>query len=78
MHTPTPPTPADAGTPTRTVQVLDTALDQSLDVKAEVESVADDLGASNDRAEARIADGATTLPAAEVLRSGLAAEQRMD
>ncbi len=63
--------------PSRTLHVLDTALDQSLEVKAEVEAVADDLGTANDLAEARIADGATTLPAAEVLRSGLAAEQKM-
>ncbi len=60
------------------LHVLDTALDQSLEVKAEVEAVADDLGSANELAQARITDGATMLPAAEVLRSGLAAEQRMD
>jgi len=72
------PRSADHSTPSRTLHVLDTARDQSLDVKAEVEAVADDLGSANEHAQARIADGATTLPAAEVLRTGLAAEQRME
>lgn len=59
------------------LHALDTALDQSHDVKAEVEACADDLGSANNVAKARIADGATTLPAAQALRSGLAVELRV-
>lgn len=59
------------------LHLLDAALDQSHDVKAEVEACAEDLGLANDLAEARIADGATTLPADQALRNGQAVEQRV-
>ena len=72
-----PSLPADAATPSRMLHVLDAALDQSNDVKAEVEACAEDLGSANDLAKAQIADGATTLPAAQALRDGLAVELRV-
>jgi|PlaIllAssembly_1097288.scaffolds.fasta_scaffold19694_2 diguanylate cyclase (GGDEF)-like protein len=56
------------------LDALEAALEQSHDVKAKVEAVADDLASANDVAKDRIADGATTLPAAQVLQSGLAVE----
>ncbi len=60
------------------LDVLDQALDQSQDVKAEVEACAEDLASANHLAKAQIAGGATTLPAAEVLlQNGLAVEARV-
>jgi len=70
--------PSGAGKSSRTLHVLDTALDQSLEVKAELDAVAGDLGSVNDLAQATMADGATTLPASDVLRNGLATEQRLE
>ncbi len=72
-----PPLPADAATASRVLHVLDSALDQSQGVKAEVEACAEDLGLVNDLARARMADGATTPPAAQALRNGLAVERRV-
>jgi diguanylate cyclase (GGDEF)-like protein len=72
-----PSPPANAATPSRTLNVLDTALDQSHDVKAEVEACAEDLGSANELAKARIANGASTLPAAQALQNGLAIELRV-
>ena len=73
-----PPSPAaDAPTPSSVLHVLDAALDQSHEVKAEVKACADDLASTNAEARARIADGATTLPAAQALQDGLAVEERM-
>lgn len=69
--------PSSPAAPSRTLHVLDAALDKSHEVKAEVEAVADDLGSANDHAEAQIADGAVTVPAAEALRNGLAVERRL-
>jgi diguanylate cyclase (GGDEF)-like protein len=57
------------------LDALETALEQSHDVKAKVEAVADDLASANDVARDRMAEGATTLPAAQVLQAGLAVEQ---
>jgi diguanylate cyclase (GGDEF)-like protein len=59
------------------LHVLDKALDQSRVVRAEVEACADDLGSANELSKARIASGATTLPAAQSLRNGLAVELRV-
>lgn len=59
------------------LHVLDTALDQSHDVKAEVEACAEDIGSANDLAKARISSGASTLPAAQALQDGLAIELRV-
>lgn len=59
------------------VHVLDTALDQSHEVKAEVAACAEDLAAANDLVETRIAGGTTALPAAEALRDGQAVELRV-
>jgi diguanylate cyclase (GGDEF)-like protein len=72
----TPP-PAGAAAPSSLIHALDTALDQSQDVKARVESCAEDLGSANDLAKARLADGAATLSAAQALRSGLAVEMKV-
>lgn len=72
-----PSPPADSATPSRMLHVLDTALDQSHGVKVEVEACAEDLGSANDLVKARIADGATTLPAAQALQNGLAIELRV-
>jgi diguanylate cyclase len=72
-----PSIPADAASPTRPLQALDKALDQSHDVKAEVEACAEDLGSANELAKARIAAGSTALPAAEVLKEGLAVERQV-
>ena len=69
--------PADATTPSRMLHVLDTALNLSHDVKAEVEACAEDLGSANDLAKAQIAEGATTLPATQALKSGLAVELKV-
>jgi diguanylate cyclase (GGDEF)-like protein len=68
---------ADPKVSSHILHVLDTALDQSHGVKAEVEAVAEDLGSANDQAKARIAEGATTLLAADALQDGLAVEQRV-
>ena len=59
------------------LHVLDTALNQSHDVKAEVEACAEDLGSANVLAKAQIAAGATTLPATQALKSGLAVELKV-
>ena len=69
--------PVDPKVPSPISRVLDTALDQSHGVKAEVEACAEDLGSANNQARARIADGATTLPAAQALRDGLDVERRV-
>lgn len=66
-----------ATTPSRMLRALDTALDQSHEVKAEVKACAEDLGSANSLAKARIAQGATTLPADQALRNGLAVELRV-
>ncbi|MGL6110693.1 MAG: hypothetical protein ACRC2B_11415, partial [Rubrivivax sp.] len=68
-------TPTKPASPSLPLVALEAALEQSHDVKAKVEAVADDLASANDVAKDRIADGATTLPAAQVLQSGLAVEQ---
>jgi hypothetical protein len=59
------------------LHVLDTALDQSHEVKAEVEACADDLASANDVVKAQMADGATELPAAQALHNGRAVELRV-
>ena len=69
--------PNDPAEPPRILNVLDAALDKSHEVKAEVEAVAEDLGSTNDQAKARIAKGATTLPAAQVLQDGVDVEKRV-
>jgi len=69
--------PADATTPSRVLDVLDTALNQSHEVKAEVEACAEDLGSANDLAKAQVAHRATRMPAAEALRSGLTVESKV-
>ena len=74
---PSPPTQADKSSSSRILHVLDTALDQSHDVMVEVEACADDLASANDAAKVQIADGATTLPAAQALQEGLAVEKRV-
>ena len=74
---PSPPAQADKSSSSRILHVLDTALDQSHDVMVEVEACADDLALANDAAKVQIADGATTLPAAQALQEGLAVEKRV-
>ena len=74
---PSPPAQADKSSSSRILHVLDTALDQSHDVMVEVEACADDLASANDAAKVQIADGATTLPAAQALQEGLAVEKRV-
>lgn len=69
--------PADAATPSRLLHALDTALDQSQEVKVKVESCAEDLGSANDLAKARMANGATTLSATQALQNGLAVELKI-
>lgn len=69
------PKPHDPARPSLPLDALETALEQSHDVKAKVEAWADDLASANDDAKERIAEGSTTVPAAEVLQTGLAAEQ---
>lgn len=56
------------------LDALETALEQSHEVKAKVEAVADELAVANEVAKDRIADGASTLPADQVLQGGLAVE----
>ena len=67
-------TPHEAAPPSLPLDALEAALEQSHDLKAKVEAVADDLASANDVAKDRIADGATTLPAAQVLQAGVAVE----
>jgi len=67
--------PHDSVPPSLPLDALEAALEQSHDVKAKMEAVADDLASANDVAKDRLAEGATTLPAAQVLETGLAAEQ---
>lgn len=67
--------PHESASPSLPLDALAAALEQSHDVKAKVEAVADDLSSANDVAKDRMAEGATTLPAAQVLQSGLAVEQ---
>ena len=64
-----PPSP-----PLDALNALEVALEQSHDVKAKVEACADDLASANDVAKDRMAEGATTLPAAQVLQAGMAVE----
>jgi diguanylate cyclase (GGDEF)-like protein len=67
-------TPTDPDSDSLPLGSLEAALEQSHDVKAKVEGVADDLASANDVAQDRIDQGATTLPAAQVLQAGLAVE----
>ena len=76
-HDTMPSSPPGNSAPSRVVQALDRALDQSHDVKAEVEACAADLGAANELAQAQISHGTTMLPAAQALENGLAIEQRV-
>ncbi|MDP3822415.1 MAG: GGDEF domain-containing protein [Burkholderiales bacterium] len=69
------PNPQDPALPSLPLDALGAALEQSHDVRAKVEAVADDLASANDVAKDRMAEGATTLPAAEVLETGLAVER---
>lgn len=69
--------PAVAEAPSHVLHVLDTALDKSHEIKAEVEACAGDLASANELAKARIAQGPSTLHADEVLREGLAVETRV-
>jgi diguanylate cyclase len=50
------------------LDALEAALEQSHDVKAKVEACANDLASANDVAKDRMAEGATTLPAARCCR----------
>lgn len=59
------------------LHTLGRALDQSHDVKVEVEACVEDLGSANALAKDRISDGATTLHAAQALQNGLAIELRV-
>jgi len=56
--------PGRADTP----DVLDLALEQSHEVKAKVETCADDLAAANENMKAQIAGGTTVLSAHKTLR----------
>ena len=76
-HDTMPSSPPGNSAPSRVVQALDRALDQSHDVKAEVEACAADLGAANELARAQISHGTKMLPAAQALENGLAIEQRV-
>lgn len=69
----TPKSQAPAA-PSIPVEALETALEKSHWVKAKVEAVADDVASANVVAMDRIAEGATTLPAAQVLQDGLDVE----
>ena len=53
------------------------ALDQSMSVKAKAESVAEDLGSSNERVKQQIARGSTSVSAHQVLAAGAEAESRI-
>ncbi len=68
-------TPQESESPSLPLDALETALDQSHVVKAKVEACADDLASANDVAKDRMAAGATTLPAVQVLQAGLAVER---
>ncbi len=69
--------PPDPGHPSRLLNALDAALDQSQDVKAKVEACAEELGSANVLAETEIARGATTMPAAQALQNGLVVESQV-
>ena len=68
---------ADSASPSRVLDVLDAALDQSHDVKAKIEACANDLASTNEDAKEQIAEGATTLPAAQALQNGLTVESQV-
>jgi diguanylate cyclase (GGDEF)-like protein len=59
------------------LQALETAIDQSHEVKAKIEACADELAANNQLAQAQIANGATTLPAEQALQEGVAVERQV-
>ena len=67
----------DTVPPSRVLDVLDAALDQSHDVKAKIEACATDLASANEVAKEQIAEGATTLPAAQALQNGLTVESQV-
>ena len=69
-----PKEPHPASFPIDALDALEVALEQSHEVKAKVEAVADDLALANEVAKERIAEGTTTLPAAQVLQAGIAVE----
>lgn len=66
--------PTPAPTSSDALDVLETALDLSHDVKAKVEACAEDLASANDVVKVRIAKGETTLPATQALQNGVAVE----
>jgi diguanylate cyclase len=70
-------TNTEAPAPSATLNALETALDQSHGVKAKVEACAEDLASANDLVKVRIAEGATTLPATQALRNGVAVELKV-
>jgi cytoskeletal protein RodZ len=69
-----PAPPSEPGSPSAPLHAVEAALEQSHDVKAKVDAVAGDLASANEVATDRMAEGATTLPAAQVLQTGLAVE----
>jgi diguanylate cyclase len=69
--------PTTAATLSSTLDALEAALDQSQEVKAKVEACAEDLAEASDLATARMARGATTLPAVEVLLNSKAIELKV-
>nr|WP_269841774.1 hypothetical protein [Paucibacter sp. M5-1]MCZ7885018.1 hypothetical protein [Paucibacter sp. M5-1] len=69
--------PSESLVPVRIGPILDTALDQSQAIKAEVKACAEDLGLANGVAQALMAKGVTTLPAAQALRTGVSVEKRV-
>jgi diguanylate cyclase (GGDEF)-like protein len=69
------PNPNHSAPPLLPIDALQDALEQSHDVKAKVEAVADDLSSANDVAKDRMAEGLTALPVTEVLQTGLAVER---
>lgn len=68
---------ANTVSPSRVLDVLDAALDQSHGVKAKIEACANDLASANEDAKEQIAEGATTLPAAQALQNGLTVESQV-
>nr|WP_295083716.1 GGDEF domain-containing protein [uncultured Roseateles sp.] len=62
----------NATTPSPTLNALEAALDKSQEVKVKVEDCADDLTVAGELAAARIARGATMLPADQVLQNNKA------
>lgn len=56
---------------------LSRALQQSRDVKAKAQTVAEGLGSANDRVKRRIAGGATTVSAQKALKAGAVAEEKV-